>query len=111
MRLLIKQQLPFRSIPALVLFASIAFAREPQLHFAVIGPEPGAWPQVLSSVGFVQQDSDLAKVFVLRAATPASRIWADRVERGAHLILEGESPVAESFGFRGGEGASASEVS
>jgi hypothetical protein len=84
------------------LFLNVVLAGEPQLHFSVIGPEPGAWPQILSSVGFVRQDSDLAKVFVLRAATPASKQWAERVERGAFVILEGESPVAESFGFRGG---------
>ena len=85
------------------LIACVAFAAEPPLHFAVIGQEAGAWPQILSSVGFVRQDSDLAKVFVLRTATPASQSWAERVERGAYLILEGESPVAESFGFRGGK--------
>src|SRR5205814_3155309 len=78
-------------------------AADPQPHFAVIGAEPGAWPAILSSVGFVRQDSDLAKIFVLRPATPASQAWAERVERGAYLILEGESPVAESFGFRGGK--------
>src|SRR5207247_2436715 len=70
---------------------------------AVIGADPGAWPRILSSVGFVRQDSELAQVFVLRAATPASKEWAGRVERGAFVILEGESPVAESFGFRGGK--------
>src|SRR5438034_387141 len=85
------------------LIACVAFAAEPPLHFAVIGREAGAWPQILSSVGFVRQDSDLAKVFVLRTATPASQAWAERVERGAYLILEGGSPVAESFGFRGGK--------
>src|SRR5437899_10404245 len=55
------------------LIACVAFAAEPPLHFAVIGREAGAWPQILSSVGFVRQDSDLAKVFVLRTATPASQ--------------------------------------
>jgi hypothetical protein len=86
-----------------VLLASAAFGGEPQVHFAVIGAEPGAWPRILSSVGFVRQDSELAQVFVLRAATPASKEWAGRVERGAFVILEGESPVAESFGFQGGK--------
>src|SRR5712671_4158748 len=85
------------------LIACVAFAAEPPLHFAVIGREAGAWPQILSSIGFVRQDSDLAKIFVLRAATPASKAWAERVERGACLILEGESPVADSFGFRAGK--------
>jgi hypothetical protein len=78
-----------------------AFAGEPPLHFAVIGPEPGGWPRILSSVGFARQDSDLARIFVLRPATPASTAWADRVQHGAYLILEGESPAAESFGFQG----------
>jgi hypothetical protein len=88
----------------LLLLASASAADSgPALHFAVIGPEPGSWPRVLSSVGFMRQDSDLARVFVLRPATAASPQWAGWVERGAFLILEGESPVAESFGFRGGK--------
>src|SRR5262245_20675817 len=85
-----------------LLLASAALAQGPALHFCVIGPEPGSWPTILSSVGFVQQNSDLAKVFVLRAATPASPQWAERIEHGAYVILEGESPAAESLGFRGG---------
>src|SRR5438270_5044657 len=88
---------------AILLLTGGAAAQEPALHFCVIGAEAGGWPQILSSVGFVRQDSDLAKIFVLRSATPASKQWADRVERGAYLILEGESPVAESLGFRGGK--------
>src|SRR5260370_21143238 len=86
-----------------VLLAGAAAAQETALHFCVIGADVGGWPQVLSSVGFVRQDSDLAKIFVLRAATPASKQWAERVERGAYVILEGESPVAESLGFHGGK--------
>src|SRR5260370_39454109 len=85
-----------------VLLAGAAAAQEPTLHFCVIGADSGGWPQILSSVGFVRQDSDLAKIFVLRPATPASKQWADRVEHGAYVILEGEAPVAGSFGFRGG---------
>src|SRR5207244_8933496 len=65
--------------------------------------EPGAWPRFLSSVGSARQESELARIFVLRPATPSSSQWADRVEHGAYLILEGESPVAESFGFKGGK--------
>jgi hypothetical protein len=86
-----------------LLLGGAALAREPQIHFAVIGPDSGAWPQVLSSVGFARQDSDLAKIFVLRPATPASKQWTERVERGAYIVLEGESPIAESFGFQGGK--------
>ena len=85
------------------LLAASACAQAPPLHFCIIGSDAAGWPQVLSSVGFSRQDSDLAKIFVLRPATPASRHWADRVEHGAYLILEGESPIAESFGFKGGK--------
>ena len=88
---------------AILLFAGGAAAQEPALHFCVIGADAGGWPQVLASVGFVRQDSELAKIFVLRPATPASKQWAERVEQGAYVILEGESPVAEAFGFRGGK--------
>jgi hypothetical protein len=90
-------------LPVSLLLAVSALAGEPHPHFAVIGPDSGAWPKILSSVGFVRQDSELAKIYVLRPGAAASKDWAGRVDRGAFLILEGESPLAESFGFRGGQ--------
>ena len=57
-----------RLLVSLMLVSCGAFARAPRVHFSVIGPDSGAWPQILSSIGFVRQDSDLARVFVLRAA-------------------------------------------
>ena len=71
--------------------------------FRVLSEDPGAWPQVLSSVGFQAQPSGPAQIFVLRAGAPASPEWNTRVEQGAYLILEGESSAAEMFGFRRGE--------
>lgn len=85
------------------LLAGAASAQAPPTHFCIIGPDAGGWPQVLSSVGFSRQDSDLAKIFVLRPATPASKQWIDRIDQGAYVVLEGESPVAESLGFQGGK--------
>src|SRR5262249_15093073 len=90
-------------LPVSVLLAGCAFAGEPQPHISVIGLDQGPWPQIFSSIGFVRQDSELAKVFVLRPATATSNVWAGRVERGTFLVLEGESPIAEAFGFRGGK--------
>jgi hypothetical protein len=90
------------SVIILIAWMGIAPAGEAPLHFAVLGPEPGGWPRIFSSVGFAE-NSGQAGIFVLRPPTAASKQWADRVERGAWLILEGESPVAESFGFRGGK--------
>ena len=78
-------------------------AQEPQPFFCVIGAKAGGWDPLLSSVGYLREDSDRAKIFVLRPGTAASQKWAQRVARGAYLILEGESPVAASFGFEVGK--------
>jgi hypothetical protein len=68
-------------------------------YFSVLSQDPGAWPAVLSSVGLQTQPAALARVFVARSGASASPEWPDRVERGAILILEGESSLAELFGF------------
>ena len=46
------------------------------------------------------QPAASARIFVLRAGSPGSPEWSARVQSGAYLILEGESSIAESFGFR-----------
>lgn len=69
-------------------------------YFAVLSDELGAWPQILSSIGLQSQPSGSAKIFVVRADAPASVEWKTRVNDGAILILEGESSLAEMFGFR-----------
>src|SRR5205807_4350828 len=67
--------------------------------FAILSPEPGAWPTLLPSIGLQPQPAALARIFVARAGAPASAEWPARVDRGAILILEGESSLADSFGF------------
>jgi len=69
-------------------------------YFAVLSDDPGAWPQILSSIGLQSQPAGTAQVFVVRAGAPASVEWKTRVSNGAILILEGESSLAEMFGFR-----------
>src|SRR5215510_13657643 len=71
-------------------------------YFSVLSPEPGAWPAILSSIGLQQVPAASARVFVARAGADAFPEWPARVERGAILILEGESSLAELFGFRRG---------
>ncbi|MGH9658020.1 MAG: hypothetical protein ACRD96_05710 [Bryobacteraceae bacterium] len=76
-------------------------------HFQVAGEPEGSWPRLLSSIGLIREALDLspsssARLVVLRAGTAASPHWMERVEQGMTVILEGESPVAETFGFRGG---------
>jgi hypothetical protein len=69
-------------------------------YFSVLSEDAGAWPQILSSIGLQPQPAGLARIFVARTGASASVEWPARVERGAILILEGESSLADSFGFR-----------
>lgn len=69
-------------------------------YFSVLSDDPGAWPAILSSVGFLPQPAALARVFVARTGAPDSAAWPARIQRGDFLILEGESSLADAFGFR-----------
>src|SRR5258708_24753468 len=82
----------------LVLLARPLAAGEP--YFSVLSDDPGAWPAILSSIGLQPQPAALARIFVARAGAPASAEWSARVARGAILILEAESSLADSLGFR-----------
>src|SRR5213594_3490896 len=82
----------------LILLARPLAAGEP--YFSVFSYDPGAWPALLSSIGLQPQPAALARIFVARAGAPASAEWPARIDRGAILILEGESSLADSLGFR-----------
>ncbi len=76
-----------------------AWAGTSPVSFSIDGDEPGAWPEILSSVGFAQGHGSSAGIFVVRAgATPPPQIL-DRVRAGAYAILEGESDVAVKLGI------------
>jgi len=68
--------------------------------YTILSDDQGGWPLLLQSVGFMSQPAASARIFVLRAGSAASPEWSSRVANGAYLILEGDSPTAESFGFR-----------
>ncbi|MGB7721622.1 MAG: hypothetical protein WBL65_17080 [Bryobacteraceae bacterium] len=72
-------------------------------YFSVLSDDAGAWPEILSSVGLQRQPAGLARVFVARTGAAASVEWNGRVEKGDILILEGESSLADMFGFRRGK--------
>ena len=67
--------------------------------YKVVGGDPGSWPAILSSIGLVAGDPGV--VVALDGSAPAD--WASRVEAGTILILEGDSPLAASFGFHPGQ--------
>jgi hypothetical protein len=54
------------------------------------------WPQILSSIGV---QPAMGNVLIAGPSTPVESSWRVKVESGAYLILEGESPLAASFGF------------
>src|ERR1035437_5836374 len=91
-----------RSLVSLLALAAAAFAAEPA-SFCVLSKDPGAWPQVLESISLQAGAPESASILVARAGAAASAELAGRVDRGAILVLEGESPLAESLGFRRGK--------
>jgi len=89
-----------RAAALLAACAAAACGQPPYPGFATLDEDSGAWPQILSSVGFNPQPAGVARIVVARAGTPAAPEWRERVQRGVFLILEGQSPLAEMFGFR-----------
>jgi hypothetical protein len=88
-----------RCVLLLAVFAfSAAAASLP--YFSVLSEDAGAWPDILSSIGLQRQPAGVSRIFVARTGAAASVEWPARVERGAILILEGESSLADLFGFR-----------
>ena len=84
----------------LLSFVSAASAAASLPYFSVLSEDAGAWPDILSSIGLQRQPAGVSRVFVARSGAAASVEWPARVERGAILILEGESSLADLFGFR-----------
>jgi hypothetical protein len=88
-----------RLLASFVMFAGLAGAAELP-YFSVLSEDAGAWPEILGSIGLQRQPAGLSRIFVARTGAAASAEWPARVERGAILILEGESSLADLFGFR-----------
>ena len=87
---------------ALLLVSGLgAFAATPTYH--VLGDEPGAWPKILSSIGLQPIAGGPAGVVVVRRGSPQTAAsWKSRIDQGLILVLEGESDLAQSFGFKPG---------
>jgi hypothetical protein len=69
-------------------------------YYSVTSSDGGAWPKILSSIGFERRPEDVARMVVVRGGSAEAGDWAKRVEGGVILSLEGESALADSFGFR-----------
>jgi hypothetical protein len=76
------------------------FASAGTFSYHVVGDDTGAWPAILSSVGLTPSPTGIAAVFVVRGNSPLSAAqWLERAERGAFVILEGDSPISREIGF------------
>jgi hypothetical protein len=91
-----------RSAVSLLLLAAAGHAAAIGPFFSVLSDDPGAWAAILSSVGLQTRPPAEARIVVAPAGTVSTPEWKERVRAGAILILEGESPLAEAFGFRPG---------
>ena len=76
-------------------------ASPPTYH--ILGDEPGAWPKILSSIGLQPIAGGPAGIVVVRRGSPqTASSWKTRIDEGLILVLEGESDLAQSFGFKPG---------
>jgi hypothetical protein len=86
------------AIAMMCLAGSVSAGELPYFH--VNSRDAGSWTEIFSSVGFEPQPAEKAHILVARAGSAVSPEWTERVRQGAILVLEGVSPLAESFGFR-----------
>jgi hypothetical protein len=87
-----------RLLASLLLFAGLSGATDLP-YFSVLSEDAGAWPEILGSIGLQRQPAGVSRIFVARTGASASVEWPSRVEHGSLLILEGESSLADLFGF------------
>lgn len=82
----------------LLMWATTLASAGSTLSFQVVGNNSGSWPAILSSIGLHEKSTgDI--VVIQSGAQMAAQECQARLDRGAILILEGQSPVADSFGF------------
>ncbi len=72
-------------------------------HYHIASDEAGPWPAILSSIGLVSGGSGASGVVVVRsAAADTAPQWKERAAQGTVVVLEGDSGLAASLGFRPG---------
>ncbi len=84
------------AVRLMVLFCAAQLVARAAFTFQIAGSEGSAWREALSSLGLTEGVN--ADVVVA-----ADGDYRARVERGAILIVEGDSAAAASFGIRAGE--------
>jgi hypothetical protein len=68
-------------------------------NYHIAGDDPGAWPQIFSSIGITRAAGGPANLFVVRNVAAGSvPQWIQRIEQGGIVVLEGESVLAAALG-------------
>ena len=74
------------------------------LSYQILGDEHGSWPRVMESIGLHAAPVGPSDVIIAtRGTNLRGAEWQSRVEKGALLVLEGESAAAVHFGFKAGK--------
>jgi hypothetical protein len=72
--------------------------------YHIAGDDPGAWPQILGSIGLTAASGGPANLVVVRNVAPGSvPQWMQRIQEGEMVVLEGESELAQALGFEAGK--------
>ena len=90
-------QLRVGKLAFLVLFAH-TLAAAPVFHYQIAGDRQGSWPRILSAAGLVRGAGGITVVSGAAAATDTPA-WLKRIEDGAVVVLEGDSPLATALGI------------
>ncbi|MEZ5400386.1 MAG: hypothetical protein R2729_12010 [Bryobacteraceae bacterium] len=85
-----------RSLVSLWMAVAAMAAERPVFHYHVATDEPGSWPAILSSLGLT---SGQQGVYVLGPAAVDVDSWRAKINNGSVVIVEGDSPLAASFGI------------
>jgi hypothetical protein len=84
---------------SVLLLACASMASGGAFSYRVLSDRASSWDGMLSSIGLVKGSGDAVMVAPQGVTGDASE-WTARIEQGTILVLEGESPLASSFGFR-----------
>lgn len=92
-------RLPISVLLLVFLIFGASLAPAASYSFELAGSAGGAWKEALASLGLSEARGGNADLLVVAAGAPSADYRA-RAENGAIVIVEGDSPVAASFGIR-----------
>jgi hypothetical protein len=72
--------------------------------FAVLGAAGEGWKPLLRSIGFVETSPEAARMVAVGRDAKAED-WLAKIDNGAVVLLDGDSPLARALGFLPGRGA------